>query len=104
MSKKTAPNPINIELPEELEDGIYANLAMIAHSPSEFIIDFISIMPGMAKAKVKSRIIVSPEHAKRLLAALEENIEKYEHSFGSIKSTQNDFGMNLNFGGPVGEA
>jgi hypothetical protein len=104
MSKKTEPNPINIELPEELEDGIYANLAMIAHSPSEFIIDFISIMPGMAKAKVKSRIIVSPEHAKRLLAALEDNIEKYERNFGSIKSTENDFGMNLNFGGPVGEA
>ncbi len=104
MSKKTDPNPINIELPEALEDGIYANLAMIAHSPSEFIIDFISIMPGMAKAKVKSRIIVSPEHAKRLLAALEDNIEKYERSFGSIKSTENDFGLNLNFGGPVGEA
>ena len=69
---------INVELPEEIAEGIYSNLAMIAHSNSEFVIDFIRLMPGVPKAKVKARIIVTPDHAKRLLSALKENIEKYE--------------------------
>jgi hypothetical protein len=73
---------INVELSEEIAEGVYSNLAMIAHSNSEFVIDFIRLMPGVPKAKVKSRIIVTPDHAKRLLAALKENIEKYEASFG----------------------
>ncbi len=75
---------INVELSEEIAEGVYSNLAMIAHSNSEFVIDFIRLMPGVPKAKVKSRIIVTPDHAKRLLAALKENIEKYEASFGKI--------------------
>ena len=74
-------NQINIELTEEVAEGEYANLAMIAHSSSEFVIDFIRLMPGLPKAKVKSRIVITPEHAKRLLAALADNINKFETSF-----------------------
>ena len=80
-------NQINIELSEEIAEGVYSNLAMIAHSNSEFVIDFIRLMPGVPKAKVKARIVITPEHAKRLLAALKDNIEKYEASFGAIKRT-----------------
>lgn len=98
-------NQINIELSEEVAEGTYVNLAMIAHSHSEFVIDFIRIMPGLPKAKVKSRIVITPEHAKRLLAALEENIQKYEQSFGTInESSEGGFNLPLNFGGTIGEA
>ncbi len=69
---------LNIELSEEVAQGIYSNLAVITHSASEFIIDFIRIMPGIPKANVKSRVILTPEHAKRLLLALQDNIKKYE--------------------------
>ncbi|MDP3472801.1 MAG: DUF3467 domain-containing protein, partial [Algoriphagus sp.] len=75
---KRPDQQINVELSEEVAEGVYSNLAMIAHSNSEFVIDFIRLMPGVPKAKVKSRIIVTPDHAKRLLAALKDNIEKYE--------------------------
>ncbi len=75
---------LQIELKEEVAQGTYANLAIITHSSSEFILDFIRVMPGMPKAGVQSRIVLVPEHAKRLLRALEENIEKYERSFGPI--------------------
>ena len=78
-------NEINIELKEEMAQGTYANLAVISHSPSEFVIDFVRIMPGMPKAQVQSRIILTPEHAKRLLNALHENIQKYESTFGNVK-------------------
>ena len=97
-------NQISIELSEEMADGEYANLATIAHSNSEFVIDFIRLMPGAPKAKVKSRIIVTPEHAKRLLNALKENIEKYEDAFGSIKQTDEAPKFPINFGGTMGEA
>jgi len=70
------PNQINIELSEEMAEGVYTNLAMIAHAQSEFVIDFIRMMPGVPKAKVKSRVILTPEHAKRLHKALEDNIKK----------------------------
>ena len=76
---------LQIELKDETAQGIYSNLAMITHSSSEFVMDFISILPGMAKAQVKSRVIMSPEHAKRLLMALRDNISKYEDSFGTIE-------------------
>ncbi|MBR6369715.1 MAG: DUF3467 domain-containing protein [Bacteroidaceae bacterium] len=76
---------LQIELKEEVSQGIYSNLAMITHSSSEFVLDFISILPGMAKAQVRSRVIMSPEHAKRLLAALQDNVSKYENSFGKIE-------------------
>lgn len=75
---------LNIELPAEIADGIYANLVMIAHSPEEFILDFIRVMPGLPKARVKSRIVITPSHARRLLAALEDNIGKYEAAYGPI--------------------
>lgn len=96
---------IDVELSEEIAEGVYANLAMIAHSNSEFIVDFIRLMPGVPKAKVKSRIILTPEHAKRLLQALKENIRKYEDTFGSINQPDDTFRFpSGNFGGPVGEA
>ena len=97
-------NQINIELSEEVAEGIYANLAMIAHSNSEFVIDFIRLMPGVPKAKVKSRIVITPEHAKRLLKALSDNIQKYEETFGAIKQSEEAPKFPINFGGTVGEA
>ena len=97
-------NQINIELSEEVAEGVYSNLAMIAHSNSEFVIDFIRLMPGVPKARVKSRIIITPEHAKRLLAALKDNIQKYESSFGPIKQTADAPQFPMNFGGTMGEA
>lgn len=102
--KQEAENQINIELSEEMAEGVYANLAMIAHSHSEFVVDFIRLMPGVPKAKVKSRIIITPEHAKRLLAALKDNIRKYEDTFGPIKQTEDTFNFPMNFGGAMGEA
>ncbi len=78
-------NHLQIELKEDIAQGIYANLAVITHSSSEFIVDFVRVMPGMPKAGVKSRIVLAPEHAKRLLRALEENIGKYERTFGTIR-------------------
>ena len=75
---------LDIELGAEVAQGIYANLAVISHSSSEFVVDFIRILPGLTKAEVKSRIILTPEHAKRLLLALQDNISKYEKSFGRI--------------------
>lgn len=77
-------NEINIELPEEVAQGCYSNLAVITHSSSEFIYDFIRMMPGIPKAKVQNRIIMTPEHAKRFFNALQENIRKYEATFGTI--------------------
>lgn len=97
-------NQINIELPEELAEGVYSNLALIAHSNAEFIVDFIRLMPGVPKAKVKSRIILTPEHAKRLHAALADNIKRYEEHFGTIKGHQDPPSYPMNFGGGIGEA
>jgi hypothetical protein len=107
MAEKETPpqqNQINIELSEEIAEGIYSNLAMIAHSNSEFVIDFIRLMPGVPKAKVKSRIVITPEHAKRLLFALKDNIDEYESSFGVIKRTAESPKFPMNFGGTIGEA
>ena len=96
---------IDVELTEEIAEGVYANLAMIAHSNSEFILDFIRLMPGVPKAKVKARIILTPEHAKRLLDALAENIGRYEESFGDISQpADNSFRFPGGFSGPVGQA
>jgi hypothetical protein len=97
-------NQINIELSEEVADGVYSNLAIITHSRSEFVLDFIRIMPGVPKARVKSRIILSPEHAKRLLLALEDNLEKFEEVYGRIKIEDGHSGLPLNFGGPAAQA
>ena len=96
---------INIELNEETAEGVYVNLAMIAHSSSEFVVDFIRLMPGVPKAKVKSRIVITPEHAKRLLHALEDNINKFESTFGPIKQVEDEIPkFPINFGGTIGEA
>jgi hypothetical protein len=85
-------NEINIELSEEMAQGTYANLAVISHSQSEFVLDFVRLMPGITKARVQSRIILTPEHAKRLLAALQDNVLKYESVHGKIKAN-NGAGM-----------
>ena len=83
--EKQDNHQLNIELSEEVAQGIYSNLAIISHSSSEFVLDFVRLMPGTPKAKVKSRIILTPEHAKRLMHALQDNIAKYEQQMGPIK-------------------
>ncbi len=104
MEENQAPqNQIDIELSEEIAEGIYSNLAIITHSQSEFVIDFIKMMPGVPKAKVKSRIVLTPQHAKRLVKALNDNIQRFEQVNGKIKDVdQNAFP--LNFGGPTAQA
>lgn len=95
---------INIELTEEMADGHYANLAIITHSFAEFVIDFVSIMPGAPKAKVKSRIVMTPQHAKKLMRALIDNVKRYEGQNGVIKD-QEQMNLPFNFGGnPPAEA
>lgn len=86
MSDKEKQGQLNVQLSDEVAQGIYSNLAIISHSPSEFVVDFVRVMPGMNKADVKSRIILTPEHAKRLQMALEDNIAKYEAINGPIKT------------------
>lgn len=78
-------NKLNINLSPEMAEGTYANLAIIAHSSSEFVLDFVRVMPGLKQANVKSRVILTPEHAKKLLFALQDNVTKYEKQFGAIK-------------------
>lgn len=102
--QNTNNNQINIELSEEIAEGTYSNLAIITHSNSEFVIDFVRIMPGVPKAKVKSRIVLTPEHAKRLLLALGDNIRKYEDLNGTITMNEQMPPIPMNFGGPTGMA
>lgn len=106
MADQKNPNQINIELSEEIAQGVYSNLAVITHSSSEFVLDFVRIMPGVPKAKVKSRVILTPEHAKRLLLALQDNIKKYESMHGGIRNADKPSGpiMPMTFGGPAAEA
>ena len=104
MSKENKKEGLNIELAEEIAQGVYSNLAIINHSPSEFVVDFIQMMPGLPKAKVKSRIILTPQHAKRLMKALNDNISKFENQHGNIKDVDPNAGIPLNFGGPTPEA
>ena len=104
MEEQQNENQLNIELSEEIAEGIFSNLVIITHSNTEFIVDFIRVMPGLPKAKVKSRIILTPEHAKRLLLALEDNIEKFEMANGKIKSQDESSGFPMNFGGPTAQA
>ena len=99
---KQQQEQINIELDETIAEGIYPNLAIINHSSSEFVLDFVSIMPGIPKAKVKSRIVLTPQHAKRLLKAIGENIHRFEAAHGEIKETE-QAPIPLNFG-PAGQA
>ena len=95
QDKKNPLNQINIEISDEVGEGIYSNLAIITHSPAEFIIDFVKMMPGVPKAKVKSRIILTPQHAKRLFKALKENVAKYEAIHGEIKDHDGEMPFNL---------
>lgn len=97
-------NQLNIELSEEIAEGVYSNLAIITHSQSEFVVDFIKLMPGVPKAKVKSRIVLTPQHAKRLMKALKDNISKFEQANGAIKDTDMPNALPLNFGGPTAQA
>ena len=97
-------NQLNIELSEEIAEGIYSNLAIISHSTSEFVLDFIRLMSGTPKANVKSRIILTPEHAKRLLIALQDNISKYESQMGKIKVLDNGMMPPIPMGFGGGEA
>ena len=103
MKKDQKKNSINLELDENLAQGTYSNLALINHTVSEFVVDFINVMPGVPKAKVKSRIILTPQHAKRFSKALNENILRFEKSNGEIKDFDKQQPISLNFG-PVGEA
>ena len=104
MKSEDKNKQISIELSEDVAEGTYANLAMIAHSSSEFIIDFIRMLPGLPKAKVKARVIITPEHTKRLIKALQDNLDKYEAHFGDVEYTNEPPNFPMNFGGTMGEA
>lgn len=96
---------LNIELTEEVAGGVYSNLAIITHSNAEFVCDFVQIMPGAPKAKVRSRVILTPQHAKRLMRALAENVSNYEQQHGEIEETESrGQGIPMNFGGPTTQA
>ena len=97
------PNQLNIEISEEVADGIYSNLAIITHSNSEFVLDFVRVMPGVPKAKVRSRILLTPQHAKRLMRALADNIGKFEQVHGPIRESDLPE-VPMNFGGPTAQA
>src|SRR4249919_2343724 len=95
-----AQTQLNIEISEEVAEGSYANLAIITHSHAEFVLDFVNVMPGTPKSKVKSRIILTPQHAKRLMKALQDNIGRYETANGQIKDIE-EVQIQFNFGGPA---
>jgi hypothetical protein len=97
-------NQFNVELSEEIADGLYSNLAVISHSPTEFVVDYIRVMPNMPKAKVVSRIILTPEHAKRLLQALGDNVKRYEQQFGVIAENSGSSFPPMNFNTPTAMA
>ncbi|MBS1761387.1 MAG: DUF3467 domain-containing protein [Bacteroidetes bacterium] len=104
MAEMNAPEQqLNIEISEEVAEGTYANLAIITHSHAEFVIDFVNVMPGNPKSKVKSRIILTPFHAKRFMKAINENIKKFEATNGVIQDMES-VEIPFNFGGPAAEA
>lgn len=102
--EKNKDNQVNIELTDEVAEGVYTNLAIITHSPTEFIADFIQLMPGLPKGKVRSRVIMAPQNAKRLMMALQENVAKYEQTFGHIDEGGAPQMPPMNFGVPTTEA
>lgn len=104
MTDPLKENKVNIELSDEIAEGIYSNLAVITHSHAEFVVDFVKMMPGVPKAKVKARIILTPEHAKRLYKALGENLKKFEAVNGPIKESKGDGGIPFTMGGPTAQA
>jgi hypothetical protein len=94
---------LNIEITEEIAEGTYANLAIITHSHAEFVIDFVNVMPGTPKSKVKSRLIMTPQHAKRFMKALQDNVRNFEANNGTIKDLE-ELNIPMNFGGPTAQA
>ena len=102
MAEDGKKNQLNIEIDEKVAEGMYANLAIINHSVSEFVVDFVNVMPGTPKAKVKLRIILTPQHAKRFMKALAENIKRFESGHGEIKDYEQP-PIPMNFG-PTGQA
>lgn len=103
MIENQQPPQINIEISEEMSEGAYANLAIITHSHAEFVIDFVNVMPGTPKSKVKSRIIMTPFHAKRLMKAMIDNVQKFENTNGTIQDIE-AVELPFNFGGPAAQA
>ena len=101
--KPRPANQLNIEISEEVADGIYSNLAIITHSNSEFVLDFVRVMPGVPKAKVKARVLLTPQHAKRLMRALTDNLQKFEQVHGAIRESEMPE-IPMNFGGPTAQA
>lgn len=97
------PNQLNIEISEEVAEGNYTNLAIITHSHAEFVIDFVNVMPGTPKSKVKSRVILTPQHAKRFMKALTEYVNRFEQVNGKIQDLE-EVQLPLNFGGPTAQA
>ncbi|MGB0915817.1 MAG: DUF3467 domain-containing protein [Crocinitomicaceae bacterium] len=104
MENKNKDNQVNIELSEEVASGVYSNLSIITHSPSEFVADFVQLMPGVPKGKVRSRIIMTPQNAKRLMKAMQDNISKYEQTFGVIMDVESPMVPPMNFGTPTTQA
>lgn len=104
MTDQPTPNQLNIEISEEMSEGQYANLAIITHSNSEFVLDFVNVMPGTPKSKVKSRIILTPYHAKRLMKAMIENVKKFEASNGNIQEELESMEIPFTFGAPTAQA
>lgn len=103
MENTNQPNQLNIEISEDMAEGQYANLAVITHSHAEFVIDFVNVMPGTPKSKVKSRIILTPQHAKRFMKALIENVGRFEAQNGEIRDLE-AVELPMNFGGPTAQA
>jgi len=103
MQDQPQQQGINIEITEEIAEGAYANLAIITHSHAEFVVDFVNVMPGTPKSKVKSRIIMTPQHAKRFMKALIENVQRYEVANGEIRDLE-EIQVPFNFGGPAAQA
>lgn len=103
MEDQSQEQQLNIELTEEMSDGVYSNLVIITHSFAEFVLDFVNVMPNVPKAKVKSRIVMTPQHAKRLMRAMVENVKRFEAQHGVIQEEE-QAAMPFNFSGPKGEA
>lgn len=102
-NNEQTPAPLNIEISEEIAEGTYANLAIITHSHAEFVIDFVNVMPGTPKSRVKNRVILTPFHAKRFMKALIDNVKKFESANGNIQDLET-VEIPFNFGGPAGQA
>lgn len=96
-------NQLNIEISEEVAEGVYANLAIITHSHAEFVLDFVNVMPGTPKSKVKARLILTPQHAKRFMKAITDNIKRFEAANGAIQDIE-EIQLPMNFGGPTAQA